>query len=436
MTNNIIDQLLFLQDVLNIQVPCVNDYLKDVLLKDFFLRYCYEVIYAAPSTPVCFSESWHESQPLIQLRTSLFLLSSVLNAMKEISFAPPQRSFTAPRPPERPALPLLPRGRPPRRDASPASPGRCAARRAPPLRVGSARRANRSINLSPSSQGAPAERIALITVTVGVWRGCEAKASPSPSLPAGEASGEAGKDASGRGDERPDGRVKETSDGSLGRESNGSLGRESNDSLNSKPNDSLNSEPKEGLKEASNGSLDKESNQSNQSLVELKAESSQSQTLQSSEESSLKLPSCEANPGSTQNETPNDETSQKEKPEAKVSAVLSPFSSEVLQRTSDSSDSDDDVVLLVDSDREDDLPRGTADPLASTDSRGDKDLQAAAARNATILRSIQHRHNRSYDTFPTSSVSPVSPVSPTCRFPRPRRLRPRHRSPSLPAAPG
>ena len=44
MTNNIIDQLLFLQDVLNIQVPCVNDYLKDVLVKEFFIRYCYEVI--------------------------------------------------------------------------------------------------------------------------------------------------------------------------------------------------------------------------------------------------------------------------------------------------------------------------------------------------------------------------------------------------------
>lgn len=43
-SNNIIDQLLFLQDVLNIQVPCVNDYLKDVLVKEFFTRYCYEVI--------------------------------------------------------------------------------------------------------------------------------------------------------------------------------------------------------------------------------------------------------------------------------------------------------------------------------------------------------------------------------------------------------
>ena len=44
MANNIIDQLLFLQDVLNIQVPCVNDYLKGVLVKEFFTRYCYEVI--------------------------------------------------------------------------------------------------------------------------------------------------------------------------------------------------------------------------------------------------------------------------------------------------------------------------------------------------------------------------------------------------------
>lgn len=76
MTNNIIDQLFFLQDVLNIQVACVNEYLKDVLMKDFFIRYCYEVINPTNSTP------------LIQLRTSLFLLSSVLNAMKEISLFP------------------------------------------------------------------------------------------------------------------------------------------------------------------------------------------------------------------------------------------------------------------------------------------------------------------------------------------------------------
>ena len=50
MTNNIIDQLLFLQDVLNIQVPCVNEYLKDVLVKEFFIRYCYEVIQHETST--------------------------------------------------------------------------------------------------------------------------------------------------------------------------------------------------------------------------------------------------------------------------------------------------------------------------------------------------------------------------------------------------
>lgn len=83
MTNNIIDQLLFLQDVLNIQVPCVNDYLKDVLIKDFFLRYCYEVIQPDNSMVALWEN--REQQPLIQLRTSLFLLSSVLNSMKEIS---------------------------------------------------------------------------------------------------------------------------------------------------------------------------------------------------------------------------------------------------------------------------------------------------------------------------------------------------------------
>ena len=85
MTNNIIDQLLFLQDVLNIQVPCVNDYLKDVLVKEFFIRYCYEVIQPDSKNMVEVNEK-SEKQPLIQLRTSLFLLSSVLNAMKEISF--------------------------------------------------------------------------------------------------------------------------------------------------------------------------------------------------------------------------------------------------------------------------------------------------------------------------------------------------------------
>jgi hypothetical protein len=44
LTNNIIDQLFFLQDVFNIQVECVNEYLKELMLKDFFLHYCYEVL--------------------------------------------------------------------------------------------------------------------------------------------------------------------------------------------------------------------------------------------------------------------------------------------------------------------------------------------------------------------------------------------------------
>ena len=114
MTNNIIDQLLFLQDVLNIQVPCVNDYLKDVLVKEFFTRYCYEVIQPDSKNTVEVNEK-SEKQPLIQLRTSLFLLSSVLNSMKEISFPfqnssihPLKASFTLPRSPERPSLHVLP----------------------------------------------------------------------------------------------------------------------------------------------------------------------------------------------------------------------------------------------------------------------------------------------------------------------------------------
>lgn len=44
LTNNIIDQLFFLQDVLNIQVQVVDDYLKSLLMSDFFVKYCYNVI--------------------------------------------------------------------------------------------------------------------------------------------------------------------------------------------------------------------------------------------------------------------------------------------------------------------------------------------------------------------------------------------------------
>ena len=40
-SNNIIDQLYFLQDVLNIQVECVNEFLKDILMKDFVIKYCF-----------------------------------------------------------------------------------------------------------------------------------------------------------------------------------------------------------------------------------------------------------------------------------------------------------------------------------------------------------------------------------------------------------
>ena len=47
LTNNIIDQLLFLQDVLNIQVQVVEEYLKNLLMSDFFVKYCYQVIDSA-----------------------------------------------------------------------------------------------------------------------------------------------------------------------------------------------------------------------------------------------------------------------------------------------------------------------------------------------------------------------------------------------------
>ena len=72
--NNVIDQLFFLQDVLNIQVEAVNEYLKRLMMEDFFLRYCYDVITRAGG------------QALISLRTSLFLLTATINTMKEISF--------------------------------------------------------------------------------------------------------------------------------------------------------------------------------------------------------------------------------------------------------------------------------------------------------------------------------------------------------------
>ena len=50
-SNNIIDQLYFLQDVLNIQVDCVNTYLKDVLLKEFVIKYCYEQLIPQANPP-------------------------------------------------------------------------------------------------------------------------------------------------------------------------------------------------------------------------------------------------------------------------------------------------------------------------------------------------------------------------------------------------
>ena len=89
LTNNIIDQLFFLQDVLNIQVQVVDDYLKSLLMSDFFVKYCYNVIKDTASrlqssSPVRVS-LLRDSQEVIQLRTSLFLLSCVLNTMKDIS---------------------------------------------------------------------------------------------------------------------------------------------------------------------------------------------------------------------------------------------------------------------------------------------------------------------------------------------------------------
>ena len=44
LVNNIIDQLLFFQDVLNLQVEVVDTYLKDLLMSDFFVKYCYQVV--------------------------------------------------------------------------------------------------------------------------------------------------------------------------------------------------------------------------------------------------------------------------------------------------------------------------------------------------------------------------------------------------------
>lgn len=75
--NNVIDQLFFLQDVLNIQVEAVNEYLKKLMMEDFFLRYCYDVI------------TRDGGQALISLRTSLFVLTTTINTMKEISCAFP-----------------------------------------------------------------------------------------------------------------------------------------------------------------------------------------------------------------------------------------------------------------------------------------------------------------------------------------------------------
>ena len=45
LSNNIIDQLYFLQDVLNIQVDCVNEFLKDVLMKEFVVKYCFQQLF-------------------------------------------------------------------------------------------------------------------------------------------------------------------------------------------------------------------------------------------------------------------------------------------------------------------------------------------------------------------------------------------------------
>ena len=57
LSNNIIDQLYFLQDVLNIQVDCVNEFLKEVLMKEFVVKYCFEQLLLSfnqlpPSSPV------------------------------------------------------------------------------------------------------------------------------------------------------------------------------------------------------------------------------------------------------------------------------------------------------------------------------------------------------------------------------------------------
>ena len=97
--NNVIDQLFFLQDVLNIQVEAVNEYLKRLMMEDFFLRYCYDVITRAGG------------QALISLRTSLFLLTTTINTMKEISLQPPRGFLTPPRPAEAHVLAAVPRAR-------------------------------------------------------------------------------------------------------------------------------------------------------------------------------------------------------------------------------------------------------------------------------------------------------------------------------------
>ena len=92
--NNVIDQLLFLQDVLNIQVEAVNEYMKKLMMEDFFLRYCYDVM---------------THGGVIGLRSSLFLLSALVNAMKEISWFTLLCLLTPPRPPEAHVLCALPR---------------------------------------------------------------------------------------------------------------------------------------------------------------------------------------------------------------------------------------------------------------------------------------------------------------------------------------
>lgn len=98
--NNVIDQLLFLQDVLNIQVEAVNEYMKKLMMEDFFMRYCYDVM---------------THGGVIGLRTSLFLLSALVNAMKEISWFVLLCLLTPPRPTEVHVLCPLPRPRPPPR---------------------------------------------------------------------------------------------------------------------------------------------------------------------------------------------------------------------------------------------------------------------------------------------------------------------------------